>query len=1075
VITVVFADLAGFTSQAETMDPEDVAALLDPYHAALKGELERFGGTVEKFIGDAVMAVFGAPVTHEDDPERAVRAALAIRDWAADTEIELRVGINTGEALVTLGAQPADGQAMAAGDVVNTAARLQSSAPLGGVLIGEQTASAVGSVMELGDEIAVEAKGKARPVRAWPVVRARARPHVERVHGSALVGREIDLLTGAFERARQERSPELVTLIGVPGIGKSRLVLELYGRIEQDPELTSWRSGRCLAYGDGITFWALGEMVKSEAGILEGDSVEECERKLAAIGAEPWIASHLRPLVGLAAVEAGGGARRDEAFTAWRRFLEQLAESRPLLLVFEDLHWADDDLLDFIDYLIDWATGVPLLVVCTARPELLTRRPGWGGGKPNALTVSLTPLSDGETDRLLAELLDHKHQSPEQHAELLARAGGNPLYAEEFVRMLREGGRIERVPETIQGLIAARLDLLDADQKTTVQNAAVVGKTFWLSPLAALDALDEGVLEQRLHALERKEFVRRERSSSIAEGAEYSFRHVLVRDVAYGQIPRGERAGKHLRAAEWIERLERPEDQAEMLAHHYLSAIELSATIGTDTKSFAGVASSALSDAGDRASALNAPGAAARYFRAALELLPGDDPSRHRLLLKLGYSLWVIDEPSAEMLTEAADGMRANGDPEGAAEAEARLAEHAWLDGDQQAAFSHLSRALELLEPLSASPVKAHAISTASRFRMLAGDDERAIQVGLDALAMAEELGLDDVRAAVLNNIGSSRFALGDRGGLDDLAEAVRVAGAANAPFELCRAKGNFAAQLWVSGELREAVESWEEALADATSYGQRSFERWVPGALLVPYYIFGRWDDLTEGAEAFLADVEAGRPHYLASQAYSSRAIVRFARGDDDGARADGELALAAGARAGDNQALLPTLARVAHIQLGLGNREGAREAAESFLEVVKRGRLGFETSSLHELAWTLTALGSGDELVDALANRRGPWSRAASAYASGQPASAAEIMGEIGALTEEAYARLAAGRRLIEENRITEADEQLGRALGFYRCVEATRYIDEIHTLRPDLRRTTTGAPGCPPSSRSHRVGGD
>ena len=265
--------------------------------------------------------------------------------------------------------------------------------------------------------------------------------------------------------------------------------------------------------------------------------------------------------------------------------------------------------------------------------------------------------------------------------------------------------------------------------------------------------------------------------------------------------------------------------------------------------------------------------------------------------------------------------------------------------------------------------------------------------------------------------------------------------------------KGNLAAQLWVSGELSAAVGRWEESLADAISYGQRSFERWVPGALLVPFYILGRWDELTEGAEAFLADVEAGRPHYLASQAYSSRALIRFARGDDDGALADGRLGIAAGERAADNQALLPTLARVAHIQLGLGNTEGARKSAEMFLEAVEQGRLGFEASSLHELSWTLSALGYGHELADALSDRHDPWSRAASAYALGDPLSAAEIMGEIGALAEEAYARLAAGRRLIEKNRDSEADEQLRRALGFYRGVEATRYIRDIHTLRPEL----------------------
>ena len=264
-MTVLFVDLAGFTSRAEVMDPEDVAALLDPYHARLKAELERFGGTVEKFIGDAVMAVFGAPAAHEDDPERAVRAALAIRDWAEGERIELRVGINTGEALVSLGAHPAEGQTMAAGDVVNTAARLQAASPVGAILVGEQTFRATERAIEFAEAEPVEAKGKAQPVPVWEAVAARARASVERAHGAALVGRrrELELLSGALDRARQERSPELVTLVGVPGIGKSRLVLELYGLIERETELTSWRHGRCLPYGEGVTFWALGEMVKA--------------------------------------------------------------------------------------------------------------------------------------------------------------------------------------------------------------------------------------------------------------------------------------------------------------------------------------------------------------------------------------------------------------------------------------------------------------------------------------------------------------------------------------------------------------------------------------------------------------------------------------------------------------------------------------------------------------------------------------------------------------------------------------------------------------------------------------------
>jgi len=1051
-VTVLFVDLAGFTSRAEVMDPEDVAALLDPYHARLKAELERFGGTVEKFIGDAVMAVFGAPAAHEDDPERAVRAALAIRDWAEGERIELRVGINTGEALVSLGAHPAEGQTMAAGDVVNTAARLQAASPVGAILVGEQTFRATERAIEFAEAEPVEAKGKAQPVPVWEAVAARARASVERAHGAALVGRrrELELLSGALDRARQERSPELVTLVGVPGIGKSRLVLELYGLIERETELTSWRHGRCLPYGEGVTFWALGEMVKAQAGILEEDDNAEAERKLRAAVDDPWIESHLRPLVGLSGGAEGGADRRDEAFTAWRRFFEGLADERPLVLVFEDLHWADENLLDFVDHLIDWATGIPLLVVCTARPELLARRPGWGGGKPNALTISLSPLSDEETARLFGELLERSVLPADTQAELLSRAGGKPPYAEEYARALRERGRIEQLPETVQGMIAARLDLLELEQKKLIQDAAVVGKSFWLGALVLITDEERGVLEERLHALERKEFVRRERASSLAGDAEYAFRHLLVRDVAYGQIPRGERAEKHRRAAEWLEQLGRPDDHAEMLAHHYLQALELGAAAGLDTGAFAGPAQAALAVAGDRAFALNAYDAAGRYYRAALDLLPEDDPRHGRLLLALARALWLMGEPDVGLFERARDELFAGGNAEAAGEAETRLAELFWLAGDRDAAFAHLRRARELVESLPPSFVKAHTIAAASRLRMLAGEEEEAIRLGREALAMAEELGLNDVRAAALNTLGCARVSLGDEQGLTDLAEAVRIAGEANVPYELCRAKGNLASQLWARGQLGRSLEVWREAGEDAVRFGQLSFVRWFRGTLVDPHYTLGDWDEAEAGADAFISEIEAGLPHYLASQAYSTRALIRFARGESDSALADAERAVALATSAADPQSLLPAVARLAHISCELGDHERAESLAADYLSALKTGSgIGDAITTAHILSWTLTPLGRGEELAAALRPFDTPWAHAAIAFCEGHPLEAAELFAERGAATEEAYARLTASRAFVEQGRRAEADAQLQRALAFYRTVGAARYVREGEAL--------------------------
>ena len=1052
VVTVLFADLAGFTSRAESMDPEDVAAMLDPYHARLKNELERFGGTVEKFIGDAVMAIFGAPIAHEDDAERAVRAALAIRDWASEEGIELRVGINTGEALVTLDAKPTEGETMAAGDVVNTAARLQSGAPIGEVLVGEQTFEATAKAIEYARAEPVQAKGKAQPVAAWQAIRTRARVSVERVHGAALVGRrrELDLLHGTLDRARQERSTELVTLVGVPGIGKSRLVFELYDIIEREPDLTYWRTGRCLPYGEGVTFWALGEMVKAQAGILEDDDEPETQRKLHEIVDDPWIESHLRPLVGLPGGATGGGDRREEAFTAWRRFFEGIADQSPLVLIFEDIHWADESLLDFIDHLVDWATGVPLLVVCTARPELMGRRPSWGGGKPNAHTISLSPLSDHDTTALIGELLERTLLQGDAKDELLARAGGNPLYAEEYVRALREHGRVEQLPATVQGMIAARLDLLESEEKTLIQNAAVIGRTFWLGALVMSCGEERSQLERSLHTLERKEFVRRERSSSLAGDVEYSFRHLLFRDVAYGQIPRADRAERHRRTAEWLESLGRSEDHSEMLAYHYLQALELGAAAGVDTRTFAERAQTALADAGDRAFALHAVAAATRQYRAALELMPESDPRRARVLLNLGRALRELGESSIDVLEQARDAFLDAGNAEAAGDAESILVDAHWIDGDREGAFEHLRRARELLDPLPSSAVKARAIVTASRFLMLAAVDEEAIRLGREALAIAEELGLSEVRASALNNIGSARANLGDPGWQGDVEEAVRVAEEANAPFELVRAKGNLAANLYAFGDLGTATALWREAEEISDRFGQLGFKRWFTGILVQGRFPLGDWNAALAGADSFIADLEAGRPHYLGSVVYLVRARIRLGRDDEKGALADAENGFALATRAADPQALLPGISGFAHILHEIGDRDRAASIAAEFLSAIESGKgLGVAISSFHELSWTLTPLGRGPELAEALSGSNNPWARAALAFATRDPVTAATICAEMGAVTEEAFDRMKAARMLFEQGRSHEGDEQRRRALEFYRRVDASRYVRECEAI--------------------------
>src|SRR6266511_2216720 len=444
IVSVLFCDLVGFTAASEQQDPEDVRARIRPYHARLRREIERYGATVEKFVGDAVMAVCGAPVAHEDDAERAVRAGLAILDAIVELneadpglDLQVRVGINTGEAVVALGARPERGEGIVTGDVVNTAARIQSAAPVNGVAVGEQTYRATSRVFEYEPLQPVSVRGKAEPLALWRAGAARARfgSDISGQFKTPFVGRELEkpLLIGTFERAAQQRSVQLVTVVGEPGVGKSRLVAELAAYLDAKPGIARWRQGRCLPYGEGITFWALGEIVKAEAGILESDSAEVAAAKLdAALSREDperqWLLQRLAPLVGLEAPPA----ERQELFTAWRRYFEGLAAVGPRVLVFEDLHWADEALLAFLEYLAEWSQGVPLLVVCAARPELYERRPGWGAGLRNATTINLSPLSDGETAQLVSRLISASVLTEELRRAIIDRAGGNPLYAEEF-------------------------------------------------------------------------------------------------------------------------------------------------------------------------------------------------------------------------------------------------------------------------------------------------------------------------------------------------------------------------------------------------------------------------------------------------------------------------------------------------------------------------------------------------------------------------------------------------------------------------------------------------------------------
>ena len=1060
VVTVLFCDLVGFTGRAESMDPEDVRTFLSGYHERVRHELERHGGTVEKFVGDAVMALFGAPVAHEDDPERAVRAALAIRDDARDRgDLQVRIGITTGEALVSLDANPARGEGMASGDVVNTASRLQAAAPANGVLVDEPTYRATTHVIDYEDAPAVDAKGKAAPVESWLAGDPRARFGTDIGHEglTPLVGREseLDLLSTALRRSRDERTAQLVTLVGSPGLGKSRLIRELFKIVGGDPELIVWRQGRSLPYGEGVAFWAIGEMVKAQAGILETDGAETADRKLAravtdVIGDDAdaeWVRSRLQPFVGSREREPTGD-RREESFAAWRRFFEGLAEQNPLVLVFEDLQWADDGLLDFVDHLLDWSTGVPMLVVCAARGELLTRRPTWGGGTANATTVSLGALSAEETTRLVSRLLEQAVLPAELQSALVAKAGGNPLFAEEYVRMLQDRGflvlkggtwQLARtdelpLPDSVQATIAARLDALSTADKVLLQDAAVVGKVFWLGSLVALDGRDRSAAERSLRALVRRQLVHGVRRPSVEGESEFVFGHVLVRDVAYGQIPRPQRAEKHRRAAEWIESLGRPEDHAELVAHHYLSALEYARAAGQSTESLAAPARRAVVEAGDRATALNADVAAGRFYTEALALMPDNDPDGPRLRFRRARALHRGEGIGVEELDEVTDELVRAGERELAAEV-AAMAEISFYElGERERAYEQLERALALVEGSPASRAKLTVLGALSRSEALSGNPEAAIPVGREAVEMASQLGLDELRANVLNTIGMARTQLGDSGGLEEMQESVEIARRINSP-EVVRDLGNLSSFLLDLGELDRSNDLIDQAAFEAERFGNVSHLKWLSGERAVRAYLAGDWGPLFAEAEELLF-----REHFIDSACRGFRAKIHVARDEPSAAGAEARRALELARRGQDPQLLHPGLAVAAWTFASAGDRTAAGKLVDELLYEWELNSVLASAFWLVDLADTLVWLGRESDFDDVLARirMRSPWVDGARQVAAGEFNAAGDIFAEIGSVSVEMYMRLR-----------SRGEESVGPALEFYRSVGATRYVREGEAL--------------------------
>ena len=634
-ISVLFVDLVGFTSRAERLDPEDVRAILTPYHDRVRREIESFGGLVEKFVGDAVMSVFGAPTAYGDDAERAVRAALAVRDAVrelneddARLDLQIRIAVNTGEALVSLGARPALGESMVAGDVVNTASRLQSAAPVNGILVGEETYASTRAAIRYEPVPPIEAKGKAAVVSAWLALEPLVAAGERQISRAPLVGRgrELGVLQGIWERVAEEQTPHLVTIIGPPGVGKTRLGLEFGSVVRELGGRTV--VGRSLPYRDSSAYGAFAAQLKQFCKIYESDSIEVGLEKLrAAVGElvrapdSDAVAGHLAIMLGLD--REGSVADRETLFFSVRVFIEAVARDQPTMLVFEDVHWADRSLLDLIELLAARLRDLPLLLLAVARPELLDSRRDWGGGLPAYSALPLDQLKDTEARELAAHLLGASGDGADAgRAALLAETGaGNPLFIEQLAATLTEAREGDSpLPTTIRGIVAARLDALPAAERAVMLDAAVGGKVFWRGALERITS-DREDLSSVLGALESRDLIRRQTVSAIEGDQQYIFKHVLIRDVAYDLLPRARRRELHAKVAQFLEdSTSEVGEAAAAIGRHWRDAGEHDHAVEH------------LTAAAEEAERGWAKDRAVAFYREALELLPEDAVERRNAL-----------------------------------------------------------------------------------------------------------------------------------------------------------------------------------------------------------------------------------------------------------------------------------------------------------------------------------------------------------------------------------------------------------------------------------------------------------
>jgi class 3 adenylate cyclase/tetratricopeptide (TPR) repeat protein len=1040
LVSVLFADLVGYTTLSEHRDPEEVRELLSRYFDRCRTLIERYGGTIEKFIGDAVMAVWGTPVAREDDAERAVRAGLALTQAVAllgaevgIPELRVRAGVLTGQAAVEVGAE---GEGMVLGDTVNTASRLQSLADPGTVLVDDVTRRASEAAIAYEEAGVHEVKGREQPVHAWTALRvvagtggARRRAGLE----APLVGRdrELALIIESFEAAASEGRARLVSVVGEAGAGKSRLVWEFFKYIDGIEKVVRWHQGRCLAYGEGVAYWALAEMVRARAGIVEEEDAASARRKLRATVEEHVPDERERRLVEprlahLLGLEQRTASDRADLFSGWRLFFERIAAHEPVVLVFEDLQWADSGLLDFIDYLLEWSAEFPLFILALGRPELMAARPEWEA------SLTLEPLSDDAMGELLGGLVPGLPE--ELDAQIRTRSEGVPLYAVETVRMLLDRGLVAQdgaryvvtgdvrdleVPETLQALVAARLDNLDVSERALLQDASVIGQSFTPATLAAVAERPRAEVERVLDSLVAKQVLAFIDEPLSAERGQYVFLQGLVRTIALGTLSRRDRKARHLDVARHLQETwgEDAGDIAEVLASHYLDAVQADPD-APDAEAIRASACQTLADAGRRALSLALGPEARRHFERAAELAT-EPETQGRLLREAGTAghLSGDHEDAVGLFSAAADLLRTAAMDREAAQVDGRAAQSLRELGRWDEAWDRIERAYAAVDDGSDDEAVAELGSAKSALAFMRGDLELALAEADAALQIADGRRLGSVLAMALITKANALAELGrPTESTALLTHAVKLAVEQDLSDVVGRAYYNLADNVMAQGRFAEAEEMLTRGLERARRRGDRPDERRLLAQRLIALTALGRWDELLSDANQLVAHAD----DIWSAQTGVTMPVVLAARGDASGLEALRRQLIAGGWSA---VAHAHSVARAVIERETTGGREAVAEACEAARELLHGG-----TSEMPPVF---------AEAIDC-AFAAGDMARVEELLATVDGLKPAQLIPLLDAEATRARARLAAYRGELET-----ADELFRRAIGLFRELDTPFFL--------------------------------